>query len=73
MFSIFRIIAEFLSYFFAINAFMAKKNVSLAERVRNLISNFGAELDEAFNPDFASSIFDELLDEVISLWEKSFR
>lgn len=37
MFSILRMMAEFLSYFFAMKAFTVKKKESLASRVINLI------------------------------------
>lgn len=46
MFYILRTIAEFFSYFLAINAFIAKKNVSLSDRLANFMSSFGAVLDD---------------------------
>lgn len=65
MFSIFRIMAEFLSYLLAIKVLTAKKNESLDYLDKNLIYNLG-RIKVGFKFDLVKFMQDELFDEVSS-------
>lgn len=71
MLSILRITAEFLISFLAIKAFMAKKKVSLAERLRNFTYNLGAVL-LLLSKDLLMMVF-ELFEAVRSFWVNNLR